>query len=69
MVRKRETGERGERVRTAAREREREEGKMETTGDPNERGKGIGEAETLTRDKGGREGLNMGGTGGCRPTR
>lgn len=42
---------------------------METTGDPNERGKGEAEAQTLTRDKGGREGLNMGGTEGCRPTR
>lgn len=41
---------------------------METTGDPNERGKGEGGAETLTRDKGGRGGLNIGGTEGCRPT-
>lgn len=47
---------------------EKEEGEMETSGDLNERGKGEGEAETLTRDKGGREGLNMGGTEGCRPT-
>lgn len=35
----------------------------ETTGDPNDSGEGeAGEAETLTRDKGGRKGVNTGGT-------
>lgn len=42
---------------------------METTGYPNGRGKGEGEAGTLIRDKGGTGGLNIGGTEGCRPTR
>lgn len=53
-------GERGgvERARRAGREREKVE--METTGDPKESGKGEGEAEALTRDEGGREGLNTG---------
>lgn len=41
---------------------------MERSSDLNERSKGEGEAQTLTRDKGGREGLSMGGTEGCRPT-
>lgn len=35
---------------------------------PEQRGKGEGEAETLTRDMGGRAGLNMGGIERCRPT-
>lgn len=58
--------ERRERERGLQGERGREEGERETTGDPSERGEG--EVETLTRDKGGREGLNMGGTERCRPT-
>lgn len=48
---------------TNCNKREQEEGGTEASLDPNERGKGEGATETLTRDLGGSgEGWSLGGT-------